>query len=622
MYEILIRMPDRDEKKMRLVSGGVYRVGASPACHIQLSAPGVTLRHCQLIVSDDLKVLDLGGGIVVNGEEFHNEKVLVPPGATIRIGTAEIFTLGSDAGKSTEETPSSRLDFLKTVFRKETPGDMMAAEGGASELPTVSASSSGGAKAASSISESPAPQVKQSSSAGKQEFSDPVSAEIPILRVSGIPAEARSLVQEIKRQAHVELLKRLNVKRMLMSGTAQEVLENKAKETIHEIMSELSIPLPNGVTQEKIERELVHEAIGLGPLEDLIARPEITEIMVNGPDSVYVETKGVLHKTDMAFADNQQVIAAIERIVSPLGRRIDESSPMVDARLKDGSRVNAIIPPLSLVGPSITIRKFSKTPLQISNLVEFGSISYPMAHFLDICVKMRKNIIISGGTGSGKTTLLNILSSFLPNTERIITIEDAAELQLRQDHVVRLESRPPNIEGKGEVSIRDLVRNSLRMRPDRIVIGECRGGEALDMLQAMNTGHDGSLTTIHANTPRDALSRLETLVLMAGFDLPLRAIREQIASAISIIVQINREKDGSRKVTCISEITRMEGDMITMQELFLYHQDGWSADGKMIGRHVPTGNLPSFMEDIRRAKLPLDLNIFSEGRIVKNGGDV
>ena len=621
MYEILIRMPDRDEKKMRLVSG-VYRVGASPACHIQLSAPGVTLRHCQLIVSDDLKVLDLGGGIVVNGEEFHNEKVLVPPGATIRIGTAEIFTLGSDAGKSTEETPSSRLDFLKTVFRKETPGDMMAAEGGASELPTVSASSSGGAKAASSISESPAPQVKQSSSAGKQEFSDPVSAEIPILRVSGIPAEARSLVQEIKRQAHVELLKRLNVKRMLMSGTAQEVLENKAKETIHEIMSELSIPLPNGVTQEKIERELVHEAIGLGPLEDLIARPEITEIMVNGPDSVYVETKGVLHKTDMAFADNQQVIAAIERIVSPLGRRIDESSPMVDARLKDGSRVNAIIPPLSLVGPSITIRKFSKTPLQISNLVEFGSISYPMAHFLDICVKMRKNIIISGGTGSGKTTLLNILSSFLPNTERIITIEDAAELQLRQDHVVRLESRPPNIEGKGEVSIRDLVRNSLRMRPDRIVIGECRGGEALDMLQAMNTGHDGSLTTIHANTPRDALSRLENLVLMAGFDLPLRAIREQIASAISIIVQINREKDGSRKVTCISEITRMEGDMITMQELFLYHQDGWSADGKMIGRHVPTGNLPSFMEDIRRAKLPLDLNIFSEGRIVKNGGDV
>ena len=612
MYEILIRMPGRDEMKMRLVSGGVYRVGASPACHIHLPAPGVALRHCQLIVSDDLKVLDLGGGIVVNGEAFHNEKVLVPPGSVIRIGTAEIFTLGSDARHQAEEKKASGLDFLKNAFRKETP-----------EEPAVSASSPSEAPAGgSAASAPPEPPAKQESSAGKQEFADAASAEIPILRVSGIPPEARALVQEIKRQAHLELLKRLNVKRMLMSGTAQDVLEAKAKETIHEIMSELSIPLPNGVTQEKIERELVHEAIGLGPLEDLIARSDITEIMVNGPDSVYVETKGVLHKTDMAFADNQQVVAAIERIVSPLGRRIDESSPMVDARLKDGSRVNAIIPPLSLVGPSITIRKFSKTPLQISNLVEFGSISYPMAHFLDVCVKMRKNIIISGGTGSGKTTLLNILSSFLPNTERIITIEDAAELQLRQDHVVRLESRPPNIEGKGEVSIRDLVRNSLRMRPDRIVIGECRGGEALDMLQAMNTGHDGSLTTIHANTPRDALSRLETLVLMAGFDLPLRAIREQIASAISISVQINREKDGSRKVTCISEITRMEGEMITMQDIFLYHQDGWGADGKMIGRHVPTGNLPSFMEDIRRAKLPLDLKIFSEGRIVKNEGEV
>ncbi len=632
MYEILIRMPGRNEMKMSLVSGGVYRVGASPACHIHLPAPGVAMRHCQLIVSDDLKVLDLGGGIVVNGEEFHNEKVLVPPGATIRIGSAEIVTLGSDAVRPSEEKHPAGFGFLKNVFHsrggqeespdnRENPGDGCASAEVGGEQPAVSSARSASPEGAAPRG-TPAPEASGTnrSSAG-MEFSDAAAAEIPILHVSGIPPEARALVQEIKRQAHLELLKRLNVKRMLMSGTAQEVLENKAKETIHEIMSELSIPLPTGVTQEKIERELVHEAIGLGPLEDLIAMPEITEIMVNGPDSVYVETKGVLHKTDMAFADNQQVVAAIERIVSPLGRRIDESSPMVDARLKDGSRVNAIIPPLSLVGPSITIRKFSKTPLQISNLVEFGSISYPMAHFLDVCVKMRKNIVISGGTGSGKTTLLNILSSFLPNTERIITIEDAAELQLRQDHVVRLESRPPNIEGKGEVSIRDLVRNSLRMRPDRIVIGECRGGEALDMLQAMNTGHDGSLTTIHANTPRDALSRLETLVLMAGFDLPLRAIREQIASAISIIVQINREKDGSRKVTCISEITRMEGDMITMQDLFVYHQDGWGPDGKMLGRHVPTGNLPSFLEDIRRAKLPLDLKMFSEGRIVKNGSE-
>jgi pilus assembly protein CpaF len=279
--------------------------------------------------------------------------------------------------------------------------------------------------------------------------------------------------------------------------------------------------------------------------------------------------------------------------------------------LKDGSRVNAIIPPLSLVGPSITIRKFSKNPLQIDDLVRFNSISHDIAKFLDICVKVRKNIIISGGTGSGKTTLLNILSSFLPNKERIVTIEDAAELQLRQDHVVRLESRPPNIEGKGEINIRDLVRNSLRMRPDRIVVGECRGGEALDMLQAMNTGHDGSLTTIHANTPRDALARLETLVLMAGFDLPLRAIREQIASAITIIVQVNREKDGSRKITHVSEITKMEGDIITLQDIFVFKQEGWSDDDKIIGQYVPTGNIPTFMEEIQRAKLDLDISIFS-----------
>ncbi len=346
--------------------------------------------------------------------------------------------------------------------------------------------------------------------------------------------------------------------------------------------------------------------------------PSITEIMVNGPDHIYVEYKGKLHRTDMAFADNNQVIAAIERIVSPLGRRIDESSPMVDARLKDGSRVNAIIPPLSLVGPSITIRKFSKVPLKVDDLIRFGSISADIAHFLDICVKLRKNIVISGGTGSGKTTLLNILSGFLPDTERILTIEDAAELQLRQDHVVRLEARPANIEGKGEISIRDLVKNALRMRPDRIVIGECRGGEALDMLQAMNTGHDGSLTTIHANSPRDALSRLETLVLMAGFDLPLRAIREQIASAIAIIVQISREKDGSRKVTHVSEITKMEGEIITMQDIFVFKQDGWDKDGKMTGRYVPTGSIPTFMDDIRRAGMDLDISMFNKG--AGNGG--
>ncbi len=567
MYEILIRIPGRDEIKARLIPG-TYRVGSSPASHLTLNASGVVPRHCLFTATDtDLKIADLGGGIEVDGEAFHDTTVHIRPGSRVRIGEAEILALGTEDREERKPEPPKPV----------------------------------------SAPPPPAPAQRPLNNQGKH--------EIPILAVSGIPLAARPFVQEIKRLAHIELLKRLNLKRMVLAGTAQGDLEKKAKDTIHEIISELTVTLPAGVTTDKIERELVHEAIGLGPLEDLIAMPEISEIMVNGPDSVYVETKGVLHKTDMAFADNHQVIAAIERIVSPLGRRIDESSPMVDARLQDGSRVNAIIPPLSLVGPTITIRKFSRNPLQIDDLVRFGSISYEMADFLNVCVKLRKNIIISGGTGSGKTTLLNILSSFLPDTERIITIEDAAELQLRQDHVVRLESRPANIEGKGEVNIRDLVRNSLRMRPDRIVIGECRGGEALDMLQAMNTGHDGSLTTIHANTPRDALSRLETLVLMAGFDLPLRAIREQIASAIAIIVQINREKDGTRKVTNISEITRMEGDMITMQDIFTYHQDGWDANGKMTGRHVPSGNLPSFMEDIKRAGLKLDLEIFTRGML-------
>jgi len=437
---------------------------------------------------------------------------------------------------------------------------------------------------------------------------------IPVLEVSGVPEGHRPLVQEIKRHAHVELLKRMNLKRLLLSGVSEPELAERAKSTIHDILGELSIPLPESVSVEILERELVHEAIGLGPLEDLIGMDEITEIMVNGPNQVYVERDGLLFRTDTAFADDHQVLAAIERIVSPLGRRIDESSPYVDARLKDGSRVNAIIPPLSLVGPCITIRKFARTPLTSANLIQFGSVSAEMIRFLDICVKIRKNIIISGGTGSGKTTLLNVVSAFLPHNERIITIEDAAELQLGQPHVVRLEARPPNIEGKGQITIRDLVRNSLRMRPDRIVVGECRGGEALDMLQAMNTGHDGSLTTIHANSTRDCLSRLETLVLMAGFDLPLRAIREQIASAITIVVQLDRMKDGTRKVTSISEITKMEGEVISMQELFAFRHEGWSPEGRIIGRHHACGNIPTFMEEIQRARLDLDIAIFRDGR--------
>ena len=611
MFEILIRMPGHAEALGKLVPG-VYRVGSSPANHIQLPRPEISQRHCQFTVTEhSLSVLDLGSsnGTFLDGVRL-DEPTEAPIGSIVRIGEVEIFVKGPDASSAPAPKPAAQAP--RSV--QEQPASPLPH---ATQPRPAAADSNAGSSGANGYLGGQELVRRIQAATDKAKASG--ANVIPVLEVSGIPDPARPLVQEIKNRAHVELLKRLNLKRMVLSGISEADLGEKAKQTIHEILSELSIPLPQGVSLDKIERELVNEAIGLGPLEELIGIAEINEVMVNGPDNVYVEYKGKLFRTDMAFADSHQVVSAIERIVSPLGRRIDESSPMVDARLKDGSRVNAIIPPLSLIGPSITIRKFSKNPYQIDDLVRFGSISHDIAKFLDVCVKIRKNIIISGGTGSGKTTLLNVLSSFLPNSERIVTIEDAAELQLRQEHVVRLESRPPNIEGKGEISIRDLVRNSLRMRPDRIVIGECRGGEALDMLQAMNTGHDGSLTTVHANTPRDAMARLETLVLMAGFDLPLRAIREQIASAITIVVQISREKDGSRKVTHVSEITKMEGEIITMQDIFVYKQEGWAPDGKMLGRYAPTGSIPTFMDEIKRANLPLDISIFSD-RQQRQGG--
>ena len=341
-----------------------------------------------------------------------------------------------------------------------------------------------------------------------------------------------------------------------------------------------------------------YELLAYGPITPLLEDPFISEVMVNGPEQIYYEKKGKILRSSITFRDELHVMRVIERIVSPIGRRVDESSPMVDARLPDGSRVNAIIPPLALKGPSLTIRKFSNNPFTINDLVRFGTLSQEMADFLDLCVKSRLNIFISGGTGSGKTSTLNVLSSFIPNEERIITIEDAAELKLNQDHIVSLESRPPNIEGKGQIQIRDLVRNALRMRPDRIVVGEVRGAEALDMLQAMNTGHDGSLSTGHANTPRDMISRLETMVLMAGFDLPVKAIREQIANALDLIVQQSRFKDGTRKITHITEVLGMEGDTIVLQDLYTYRETGISADGIINGDFISSGIRPSFTDQM------------------------
>lgn len=357
---------------------------------------------------------------------------------------------------------------------------------------------------------------------------------------------------------------------------------------------------------------LVADIFGYGPIQPLLDRDDISEVMVNGPNQVYVEQKGRLRLTNIKFIDDAQILQVIERIVGPLGRRIDEASPMVDARLPDGSRVNAIIPPLSLVGPSLTIRKFRKDPLQIDDLIRFGSVTPEFAQFLKACVVAKLNIIVSGGTGSGKTTMLNVLSSFIPTDDRVVTIEDAAELQLQQPHVVRLEKRPPNVEGKGEVSIRDLMVNSLRMRPDRIVVGEVRGGEALDMLQAMNTGHDGSLTTIHANTARETLSRIETLVLMAGLDLPLRAIRQQIAAALDMIIQVQRLRDGSRRVVQCSEVLGMEGETIVMQDIFMFEQTAIGEDGKITGELRPTGLRPHASERIKDAGITLPARLFGE----------
>jgi pilus assembly protein CpaF len=362
----------------------------------------------------------------------------------------------------------------------------------------------------------------------------------------------------------------------------------------------------------RLFESVVADILGLGPIQPFLADESITEVMVNGPDHVYVERNGKLVKTDVVFRDNEHVMQIIDRIVQPLGRRIDESSPYVHARLLDGSRVNAIIPPLCLNGPTITIRKFFVTPLTVEQLIDMGTITAEGMEFLKACVIAKINMVVSGGTGSGKTTFLNVLSAYIPSDERIVTIENAAELRLRQEHVVTLEARPPNLEGTGEVTIRDLVINSLRMRPDRIIVGECRSGEALDMLQAMNTGHEGSLTTAHSNSPRDTLARLETMFLMAGMDMPVRAIREQIASAIDLIVHTERFRDGSRKVTAITEVQGMEGDIIVMQDIFRFEQAGIEG-GKVIGRLKPTGVRPRFMDEIEAAGIRLPANIFGMG---------
>ena len=415
--------------------------------------------------------------------------------------------------------------------------------------------------------------------------------------------------RELKNRIQRRLLDELDTRVFLESRELSDDERRQIRELIGRYVAEEESIMP--MERDQVAESLFAEIIGYGPIQPLLDDPDISEIMVNGPEAVYVERDGRLVKTNVRFEDVDQVLHLIEKIVAPLGRRIDEASPMVDARLPDRSRVNAVIPPLALQGPTLTIRKFAKDPFSVEDLVGFGTMTRDMAVFLDACVRARLNVVVSGGTGSGKTTTLNVLSSFIPPDERIVTIEDAAELQLRQEHVVSLETRPPNVEGHGEITIRMLVRNALRMRPDRIVVGEVRSGEALDMLQAMNTGHDGSLTTAHANNPRDLLSRLETMVLMAGVDLPVRAIREQIASAVDLIVHQSRLRDGTRRITHITEVQGMEGDVIVLQDLFRYHQLGLDPDGKVIGEFRVTGIRPRFYERLVAAGIELPPSLFA-----------
>ncbi|TNM45191.1 CpaF family protein [Nocardioides albidus] len=421
-------------------------------------------------------------------------------------------------------------------------------------------------------------------------------------------------LEDLKASVHSELIKQLGP-HLYDAEMDQDHLDQTVRSVLSDVLGAQDRPL-SAADRVRVTQEITDDILGYGPIDPYLRDPEVSEVMVNGHDDVWLEKDGRLVKAEAHFADEPHLRRTIDKIVSRIGRRVDESSPMVDARLPDGSRVNAIVPPLAIDGSALTIRKFSTDPLTVQDLINFGSLTPQTADFLDSCVRGRLNVIVSGGTGAGKTTTLNVLSSFIPTDERIVTIEDAAELQLKQDHVVRLESRPANIEGKGAVTIRDLVRNSLRMRPDRIVVGEVRDASALDMLQAMNTGHDGSICTLHSNGPRDTLARMETMVLMAGMDLPIRAIREQVASAVDLIVHQTRFKDGSRRITHITEVERMEGDVITLQDIFVFDNSaGFDENGRILGRLRSTGLRPKFIEKLAYANVAVDPTIFRTERL-------
>jgi len=561
--QLVIQQSGKAEQRFNLPFG-VYSLGQDQGNKIVLKDETVSWKHAVLSVrADELAIEDLNSstGTYIEGERVRSRRVF-NPGEKVLIGGYSLKIVDAEAAAP----PPPRAPKTATP---PTPAKPAAAK---------------------------------------------TTATPPYLERKNHLSPDMRIRRDIKRQVHKELLDRLDLRRMTAENIGESALQERARELVDQIIEDVHARLPSRIDPRKLADEIYNEAVKLGPLEEYLSDDSITEIMVNGHDQIYVERGGKLTKAETTFVDDASVQAIIERIVSPLGRRIDESKPYVDARLPDGSRVNAIIHPLSLVGPCITIRKFSKIPFTVDKLIEIGAMTRGVAEFTDICVKVRKNIIVAGGTGTGKTTFLNVVSSYLPNDERIVTVEDAAELRLPQEHVVRLESRPSNIEGTGAITIRDLVRNALRMRPDRIVVGECRGGEALDMLQAMNTGHEGSLTTVHANTPRDVISRLETMVLMSGMELPIKAIREQIGAAIHLIIHLGRFQDGSRRVSKVTEVCGMEGDKIVLQDLFEFKQDGMTPEGKVIGKLVPTGNVPTFIDEIRSRGLQLDPGVFDPQR--------
>ena len=549
-------MAESDES--RNLSDGTYMIGRNMTCPIRLDFPDVSERHAILTLRNGRAViedLNSANGTYVNGEQIDG---------AVQLDGSMVVQIGDSMMRVCDE------------------GECVAPAADAADATADEAASVPSGDASPDDNAAPPP--------------DPM----------------RELRRSVQEQIQRELLKRMDMKRLTVQGVDRDGLEDTAREKIRQIIDEVVANgrLPEGIDPVRLEDDVFNEAMRLGPLEDLLADDTVTEIMVNGPDNVYIERDGKLQLSDCQFTDDASVLAVIERIIAPLGRRCDESQPYVDARLADGSRVNAIIAPLALSGPTITIRKFSKKALTPEDFIRFGTWTRNAAEFMKLCVLLRKNVIVAGGTGSGKTTLLNLLSGYIPHSERIVTVEDAAELRLQQPHVVRLEARPPNIEGKGAVPIRDLVKNCLRMRPDRIIVGECRGGEALDMLQAMNTGHDGSLTTVHANSPRDVISRLETMVLMSGMELPSRAIREQIASAVDVIIHESRMSDGSRKVTAITEVTGLEGNQIVMQDIFAFQQKGVGPDGKIIGEFRPTGAMPTWYDQLAGRGIKCDPRMF------------